>query len=93
MATISGYSTIKINGIARRIATVQHKSTFYIWFEDVRDVNNFKTTGYIMHKDGDNKTTIIPANLDGILPDNVDDLIRDIKSTKPDWERQTPDAP
>lgn len=92
MALISGYSTVQINGFARKIATVKNGNIFYIWFEDVRDVNTYKTTGYVIQKGENKPATIMPVNEGGILPNDVDQMLKQIIETKPDWQRQTPDV-
>ncbi len=91
MVRMSGYSDIMINHSGRKITTVKNGNIFYIWFEDVRDISTFKTTGYIVQKVSNNPVTIIPANKGGVLPENFDAVIREIMTAKPVWERELPD--
>ncbi len=92
MTRMSGYSTIVINHSARKITTVKNGNVFYIWFEDVRDITSFRTSGYIVQKKGDSPVEIFSTNKGGIFPDDFDGIIKQIVAAKPDWERELPDV-
>jgi hypothetical protein len=86
--TIVGYDNILIEKEITSIVVVKNdQDGYFIWLKDTRDIDAFKTTGYIL-KLIDNKIVPTPVNEGGRVPDNFDDVIQTIRAKEPNWSRK-----
>ena len=91
MITLSVYNNVIIDGYATHITVVrQDENTFYIWLDDLRDIEHYKTGGFVIKRHAEH-TTIHAVHEGGTLPNNFDVMLSQIINSHPDRQHHISD--